>query len=263
MQYLIHTGGDVVARQARVYAVTADTKAEAQELAKQQFAEEYSLVDNITYTKVYPRTRRAIAAFILMFVPILLSLVSWSNETGHELITMRPEATSIIYAAMIYIAFVIRFKGIQRTISSWIDIAACLIVIVLISSFIQAILTESTVRIFWMEFSFDPKILLIVAIILSWLGLKFVSVICMAVIAIYALFAVTTLSHAMGSLWGTVYVLCSLLGMLFYFSIEPVLIESLPHFKKAITYGLNHIKEDTAAVESVIKRNIENKRNGE
>ena len=85
-----------------------------------------------------------------------------------------------------------------------------------------------------------------VAIILSWLGLKIVSLVCMGGITIFALFNMAELSAAMGAFWGPLYILCSFIGILMYLSVEPACDEALLQIKYAARKGLNHLNGDVS-----------------
>ena len=54
-QYLIHTGGEVVEKQDKVYIVEANSKEKAQEIAKMNFMEEFCVANEYIYTKSYKR----------------------------------------------------------------------------------------------------------------------------------------------------------------------------------------------------------------
>lgn len=243
MQYLVNTSGDVLNRQSKAYAVKASSKEEALEIAKNNFHEEFYAVDENISVMPFERTGKAIAAYFLMLIPIALSFISWKN--GHDSISIMPDFISSLYAILLYAAFVVRFKGIQRTISSWIDIAFCIFNVLLISSFIQTILVTKTINILWIkEITINTTMILPVAIILSWLGLKIMSSVCIVGVGTFALFNITKLSEAMGPFKGTVFILCAFIGILFYISIEPAFIEALPHFKKSVRSGLNYVRDD-------------------
>ena len=133
MQYIVQVSGDVLERQNRAYIVNAKAKEDAQLIAKQNFCDDFSVDSDTMSVKYNRRPFRAIIAFVLMLIPIFLSFIGWGD--GHNLISISPDLTSCLYSMLIYVAFVVRFKGIQRTMSSWIDILFCVFMILLLSSF--------------------------------------------------------------------------------------------------------------------------------
>ncbi len=242
-QYLVHTSGEVLDRQSKAYVVKASTKEEAQEIAKNNFAEEFYVVDDHIYTKPYKRSWKAIFAVIFMMIPIVLSLIGW--RVGHDTIYIRPDYISCLYALLFYSAFIVRFKGIHRVFETKIDIVLCVSVILLLSSFIQTLFVTKNISILGLkEIPIDTKVLVLIAILLSWFGLKLVSAICMLSVGVLAIFNITVLNTAMGSLVGSTYIICAFIGLLLYISIEPAVIEALPYLKNSVNRGIDYMRRD-------------------
>lgn len=253
MQFLIHTSGKTLETCDKVYVVNAMSEAEAKQKAIKSFENEFGVVTESIITQPFKRIKRAIWAYIFMIIPILLSFINW--KIGHDTLRIAPDLVSCLYSVGIYAAFVVRFKGIQRIIESWIDIIFSVLIILLFSTFIQTILFDKTINLFWMDqFKIDTKIILPIAIILSWLGLKFVSLICMAGVGVLSLFNITVLSSAMGNVWGTLYIISSFLGIILYLSIEPVTMEAKLHFKKSMMRAIDYTKNDGDCVKSSMKK---------
>ena len=222
----------------------------------QNFCNEFSADVEMVEIKSDRRTHKAVLAFIFMLIPILLSFINWKN--GHDTISISPDYISTLYGVLIYAAFVVRFKGIPRTVSSWIDILFCVFNVLLFASFVKTILFTKTITILGIiKINIDTNILLPVAIILSWLGLKIVSLICIAIITIVALFNITALNIAMGSIFGPLYVICSFIGIMLYLSVEPAFIESIHQFGEVVNKSFNYLNKDV----SNVKANIDNKVN--
>lgn len=148
---------------------------------------------------------------------------------------------------MIYAAFVVRFKGIQRTVSSWIDILFCVFTVLLLSTFVKTILVTKTISVLGLtDITISTNVVLPVAIILSWLGLKVVSLVCMGGIAIIALFNITALNTAMGTIFGPLYIICSFVGIMMYLSVEPAFVETLLQVRNVATKGLHRLSGDVS-----------------
>lgn len=265
MQYLVQVSGDITNKLNKTYVVNSNSLEKAQVMATQNFCEEFEITSADVYVKSHRRTVKAIFAFIFMLVPILLSLISWKN--GHDTISISPDYISCLYGTLIYAAFIVRFKGVQRMVSSWIDILFCVFSILLLSSFVKTILATETISILGLtKFTIDSKVLLPIAIVLSWLGLKFVSLVCMAIIAIIALFNITALNAAMGMICGPLYVICSFVGIVMYLAVEPAYLETLSHFKSVAAKGLSRLNNEITQTKSKaisIKSSITSKTNSE
>lgn len=246
MQYLVQVSGEIADKQSKTYVINSDSSENARIVATQNFRDEFSLKGEAVYVKSHKRTFKAIIAFVFMVIPIFLSLISWKN--GRETISISPDYISCLYGILIYSAFVVRFKGVQRTVTSWIDILFCVFIILLLSSFVKTILVTKTINLLGLtEITINTNIVLPIAIILSWLGLKTVSLICMAGIAVIALFNISVLNEAMGMICGPLYVICSYIGILLYFAIEPACLEILSNFKLSAARGIHRFNYEIEA----------------
>ena len=243
MQFLIHVSGDVLDKQSKVYVVNSDSVESAQTIATQNFCDEFLTDKAVVTIKPQRRTTKAMCSFIFMLIPILLSFISWKN--GHDSISISPDYISCLYGVLLYAAFVVRIKGIPRTVSSWIDIMFSVCSVLLLSTFIKTILVTETISLLGLgEVSVSTNVILPVAIILSWLGLKIVSLACMATILVIALFNITVLNVAMGMICGPLYIICAFVGIMLYLSIEPAFIETLSQFRRTALKSLDYIGRD-------------------
>lgn len=173
MKYLIHTEGKIVNLQGKSYRVKASTKEEAQQLAREQFIEEYGCNGEI-YTSKAIKTKVVTAGSIIgMLIAVLLSFINWKSE--HATISIKPDLISTVMAIVIYSAYVIRFKGLQR-MSDCTDWIFFILSVLLLSSFIQSILSSREFQIPIIGTYIDCRMLFVLAMILSWLGLKILSV---------------------------------------------------------------------------------------
>ena len=245
MQYVVHVSGEVLDRQNKAYVVNSKSPEDAQLIATQNFFEDFAIESDAVFVKLHKRTYKAIFSFLFMLIPILLSFVAWKN--GHNTISISPDYLSCLYGVLIYTAFVVRFKGIQRAVSSWIDILFCVFTVLLLSTFVKTILVTKTISLLGLtNITINTNVVLPVVIILSWLGLKVVSLICMGSIAIIALFNITALSMAMGTLWGPLYIICSFIGIMMYLSVEPAFVETLLQVKNTTAMGLHRLSGDVS-----------------
>ena len=245
MEYITKVCGEVASSHVKAYAVDANSEEEAIKVAKQNFQNEYLTNGNVVVIeKPYTRKKRSIIAIVAMIIPILLSLISWKN--GHNTISISPNLISCIFGVLIYSAFVIRFKGIQRTVRSTYDILFAIISVILISTFISIILVNKQISLLGGLFKIpvDSMTILVVAVILSWVGLKLVSLVCLGAILLPALNNIIGLNAAMGTLWGSIYIISSFLGVLMYASVEPAFMDTRRSLLNFTKKSINHINND-------------------
>lgn len=244
-EYIVPVTGSVPERKTTSYLVRACSQDDARRIAEGKFSEEFgtfgespSALDN--------RTPRAIVACILMSIAIGLSYIDWAH--GDNLISIAPSLTSCLISLILYTSYVVRFKGVHRIVTSENDIALCLCVILLFASFVQTILAEDITLIpktlLTKELSIDSYHLLFATILLSWIGVKIVSAACFLLVAIAAFSSIMSLSDAMGSLFGPLYILSSFFGLLFYISVEPAASEALYHIKASARAAKKYVEND-------------------
>lgn len=252
MQYLVKVSGDVLDKKDRTYVINSHSVEGAQQIASQSFCEEFAIKGDAIVVKSSRRTLRAITAMIFLLVPVFLSCgVSWG--TGHELISIRPDELSCLYSVLIYAAFVVRYKGIRSTFASWIDISFFVFMILLLSSFVQTVLVEEEFSFFGLfDYTVNTKLILLVAVILSWLGLKIVSLVCMGGIMLFAMTNIANLSDALGTTCGPIYIICSFIGIMMYLSVEPAVVEILSQARYSAGRGLRYISHDVSTVKTKV-----------
>ena len=249
MQYVVQVNGEVTGQQSRTYIVDSQTADEAQSVAKQNFQSDYQTINDPKCVKMYKRTKNALVSLAFMLIPISLSLVDWKN--GHDTIRIGPDYLSCLYAVVLYSAFLVRFKGLQRAFGTLIDIVFCVFNVLLLSTFVQTLLVVEEIKVFGMTaFSLDAHIILPVAIVLSWLGLKLVSLLSFVGIAVMAISRVSFLNEAMGNTFGTIYVICAFIGIGIYLSIEPAVSESINSIKSTVGQGIGKANQEISCAKS-------------
>ncbi len=250
MEYLVKVTGAVLDTECKTYLVKTDSETEAKALAAQQFNDEFSSYGQVTCEDPQRRGTRAVWAIVLMFIAFLLSIPRWAVPNSHELLAIRPDLLSTLYAILLYAVFIIRFKGIKRTVGSFYDILLCVVCILLLASLIQLFLNSSINL-----GGINGKTLLPIAILFSAFGVKFISLICMGLITILGFLNVNTLNNAMG-FWGVVYILLAFVGMLIYFSVEPVINEALTQVKISFTNSMARLSADATQAKSSFSKLI-------
>lgn len=251
MEYIIKVCGEVVDNQYKAYAVKANSESQAQKIAKQNFQEEFLTDGNVAVVeKPFMRKKRSVFALIAMIIPILLSLINWKH--GHSTISISPDLISCLFGVLIYSSFVIRFKGIQRTVQTKTDILFAIVSVLLLSTFVRILLLDTKFTLLGglIKFPINTYVVLIFAVILSWIGLKGVSLTCIGFIVLCALGNILGLNKAMRTLWGSIYVISSFLGIIMYASVEPTFMESKQYIHKFFKSNFKSLNEDLYQVKS-------------
>jgi hypothetical protein len=249
--YLVHTSGKVIREDEEIhtYLIRADSLEEAQNIGKKLFSNEYGTdSQSISTTGVkFNRSGRAILAIAFMSIAIALSFTNWFTETAHTSVSFKPDFISSLFAVSLYTAYVVKFKGVEQTLKFW-DLLLSIFSILLIAGFVKILLVEKNLHILAFEIPIQTSLLLVVAVILSWVGFKSVSAFCMLVIVILGIINITTLNEAMG-FFGIIYILTSFFGVLSYISIEPSVIDALPYIRKSVFNGSQFIQSNVGSLQ--------------
>lgn len=268
MEYLVHTSGRISNFQDKAYVVKASSEQEAKKIAKENFEREFDCIEINAEAKSYKRTKRAIMACVLMLVAVVISLFTFKSQerilfffSKSVEFSIAPRMDSCVFAVIFYAVYAIRFKGIERTVGTHIDIVLTVITILLLSSVFQLILSTDNLKLFWFIDCPKPGVVLAITIIASLFGIKLMSACCMAFIAITAVSNLSNASNAMG-IWGIIYVMCAFIGFLIYLSIEPSILEAFSEIKNSFSNQFKVAKNDfyvaktetNAIVNKVIKK---------
>ena len=250
MEFLVHTSGEVSSFHNKTYVVKARSEEEAQKIAKQNFKNEFDCKKIHTEARSYARTGRAIAAAALMLIAIVISFFDYPYEdtilffiSTERTFSFAPSMQSCIFAIIFYISYVIRFKGILRSVSTFTDVAFCVLSVLLLSSVFELILTTDNLKFLWLIRLPDPYIVLVITIITSLFGVKLLSALSMAFIAITAVSNILVANEAMKFV-GVIYVLCAFVGILLYLSIEPAVLEAFPMIQSSFSRMFRRTKKD-------------------
>lgn len=164
---------------------------------------------------------------------------------NHTAMSMSPSMLAIIYGIILYSSFIVRFKGVKNIFLSIPDIIACVFIVCILASMIQILLQSNEITFLWVfKISIDANSLIIIALLLSFFGIKIVSCICYIFIGILAISNINLFSQAMGNLWGMVYLLTAYIGIMMYIACDPVLEMIWPTLINAVSGTLNYAKRD-------------------
>ena len=258
MRYLVHTSGQVAEPHSKAYVVKAGSAEEAAEVARQNFQQEFGCENVEAAVQKNPITKRAIAALVLMLIAILISLKDFQIEKGiwiwkkTEEFLITPDMRSCIFAIFFYAIYIVRFKGVKRTLETPMDIAFTVLSIFLLSSVFQLLFKGGFklfgfIQIPWLA----PDKLFVIVVIASLLGVKLVSAICLALIMLAAFCNISTANEAMGT-WGVVYVMCAFMGILFYLSVEPAVLEAFPQIRGSFVKTAKTVQNDFSGAKETL-----------
>lgn len=241
--FLVKTVGEVteVTQQEHTYIIQATSDEEAREIGKKLFTETHAVSsDKISLSaRPFNYQTRAILAILFMTVAIGLSFVKWHTATSFEAIDFAPDLEGTFLATLFYSAFVVRFKGVEKSVQSVLDVLLSLAVLLLFASFFNIFLIDTAFKFLFWTVPIDSMAVIILAIALSWLGLEIVSAFCYLVVAFLAMSNFSLLNDAMELGW--VYVLCAFLGLLLYWSIEKTMLEATDFYRGYVDKSFGHI----------------------
>lgn len=251
-KYIVKTQGKVFDIQDKAYEIVAQNKNEAEAIAKDRFIEEYPVIDQHLHAKASPISLPTYISIIALIIAILPTFIRWAN--GHDIISLRPSFMSCVYALLLYAGYIVRFKGVVNMFQSWTDLIFCPLLVLLFSSFIQALFTTTTLHFFMWELPIDSKTLLLLSVALSWLGFRFMSVVCAMLLFILSVGNLFGLDAAMGSIFGPIYVIASFIGLASYMSTEPAFYEGFRFFGKDMIRSSLKFQDDFSYAKDTVKQ---------
>lgn len=249
-EYMVHTRGEVtkVDEERHTYIITANSQEEAALLAKNAFSEMYgSSPENIVASSsMVNRNLKGWLAVILLSIAIFLSFIKWYVGDSSEAVVFKPNLIGGIYATFIYGAYIVRFKGVQDLFHSILDTALLIVNIATLSGIINMLLITERFSVLGIGFPIDTQYVILLAIFVSWIGLKSISGICLIAVILLGMLKLVTLNSAMGHM-GILYVLSITLGALLYASIEPSVIDAVPYFYRSFEKQSRWVKSDISS----------------
>lgn len=178
-----------------------------------------------------------------MSIAISLSFANWFVGDSHTATSFKPDMIGTLYATLLYLAYVVRFKGVEETIGSIWDLITMVTSILLLASLVNILLLKKNFSFLFFEIPFNTNYFIIFGILLSWLGYRYYSSLFIIFVTFFGLLNMTTLNAAMAN-YGIIYVMSATLGILLYVSIEPAIIESVPYLRNSLLRSSRIIKQD-------------------
>jgi hypothetical protein len=225
------------------YHIQGDDKKEAEKQALKIYRKAYPDAINIKVIKNY---RMNGVAIICMLIACFFSFIPWYN--GSFMFSLMPSMLSTLLAIGLYSAVIIRLKGLHNSFCSFSDTVLSILTILFCSSFINFFLNDNT-----------GKIILLVSILLSWLGLKFIAGIVWIVLFVFVGARVMLVNAAMG-VWGSFYILSAFIGIILQLKQINFASDIGKEFKSMTSRAqykiFNDISSVTAAVKNKKKKTI-------
>lgn len=231
MKYIVKAQGKVLDYKQTAYEINADSREEAENIARERFGKEYISADQEIRTSASGIRWNMLVAIIALSAAVLIALIGF--RSGKNVI--RPDLTSIMYAAGVYVILLFKVKGLKNLLNikdwvtaftSWESIAMAVLMILWIASFIQ--LMFSNVPVFKLfSFSMDMRMIALVLALIAYFGSGILSLICLALFFLLSRMSFATLASMLGTVKGFIYLGSSLIGILAYLSARPFLYELL------------------------------------
>lgn len=262
-EYLVKTQGYIITDKSENYIINAENEEKARVQAENIFKNDYVLVDdNINFSIECRKDRYLLISALGLFIAVVFAYLDWYNNL--EVFSMRPHLLTTIYGTIFYTSFIVRFKGIKNVFLSKFDLIISVLMILVISSLFEIILGSHEVEFLFFKATIDPNIIIILALVLSWLGMKIVSVGCYFFVAILTLNNIFNLSVAMGPICGPLFIILTYVSIGIYVACDPALLNVFPSIFNASKKGVNYLNNDFNAAkiglykvkDDVIKRSI-------
>ena len=201
----------------------------------------------LSVTSISKRTS-AIPGIICFSIALVMSFFRYFEEGGFNYIYLYPNIVSVLLSVVIYSSFVIRIKGIQNTFKNSLDTIISMLFILVFAMFIQIFTSNSKIssgligKILSKLGLGNSYYLIIAAIVLSWLGIKQVCGFVWLAIFALALTELVTCGNYMGNVKGSVFILSSFCGFVFFLKYEGKLI--INSFRKLAISSSTFVKSD-------------------
>ena len=159
-------------------------------------------------------------------IALLLTTIPFYEKNGFNSVFLFPNIISLVCSLFVYSSFVIRVKGINNTFKNIPDFIISILCILVLASFIKIFLRDSLVLTGWVGnvlkmFGLNNSYLLIVgAVIFSWLGIKTIAGFMWIIIAVLGMVELATAGQYMGEYISAVFILSSFCGFIFYLKYE-------------------------------------------
>lgn len=210
-----------------------------------------------------------IPAIVFLAIAVFLTFFKFDLKTGTAQLELLPNGVSLILSIAIYSAVVLRVKGFRSSFNTPIDVIVSVLTICLLATFIKVLLNDAVessgiVSVFLEKIGMGNSLwLIILAVVLSWLGMKNISKYVYLIVAVLGFVELCSIDGFMGEVLCVIFLLSSFLGFVFYLKYEGKLItDSLANTVSSIISktGITNINTDGEKLGEDIRLYIENKK---
>lgn len=249
--FVVFSDLDVIDKVTTVSTVSSSSKEEAKEIVKKELESRNDFVgDSIVMRVEEKNTREQIIATVLFVISVILSLTKWTIGTKHGQYDISPNLESGVYAVLVFLTLYVRFKGLNSIFDSLLDLIDCILIIALLSSFIRIVMIKQidlfdfTTLFFQIKpFTFSTTHLIVLGIVLSFLGLKLLSLISYGVVLFVGISNLMKISSAM-EIKGFIFFIFAIIGILLYLKNDPELQAALPFIQNTYRHGKHLLNND-------------------
>lgn len=226
----------------KTICITAKNQEEASLICEKQLKE-----SNISFIALN-RKSSILPAIIFLFIVSLFSFFKFHKENSLKTISLMPGILPMVFSIIIYAAFVIRVKGINNTFKDFSDTLVSVLFFYTLAIFINLFtsLPASSSgligKFFYKTLNIKPINLIIVATILSLIGLKQICGFVWIFICIAGIIELGSLESFLGKWNSIIFLISSFLGVVFYLKYEGKAIQN--SFKKLSQATFEMIKSD-------------------
>lgn len=226
----------------KTICISAKNQEEAASICEKQLKE-----SNISFVALNKKSGVS-PAIIFLFIASLFSFINFYKEHSLKEISLMPNGISMLFSIIIYSAFVIRVKGINNTFKNFSDTLVSILffytLAIFINLFVDLPASSSGFigKLFYKKLNIKPISFIIVATILSLIGLKQICGFVWIFICITGIIELSSLESFLGKMNLIVFLVSSFLGIVFYLKYEGEVIQN--SFKKLSQTTFEIIKSD-------------------
>lgn len=261
-KYTVQMAGRALKQVAvsQTYLIKAENESEAIEYGRRQFSENYNVGSNNVKIEFILSNgdfiKRLIFAITCFSIAITLSSIPWFDGKANIPVTIYPTLKTLVYSLFFVGGTYFRIKDFKDFNKHFfVNLLLLLMNILLFATFISIFLKPHFLNIFGVEIlNIQSDYILFFAIILSWGGVKSVSLICYFIIAFLSLTNFSIISDAMG-VPGIFYFISSVSFIIANLSIDPEMQRALPFISNTIDKSIDYFKYETReSIENIEKR---------
>lgn len=206
-----------------------------------------------------------IPGIVFLTIAFLMTFVKYYEPDGFNYVDLFPSPLSILFSIIVYVAFVVKVKGIENTLKNATDTIISVLFILVFATFMNIFTNNAKVssgiigKILGKIGLNNTNYLIVAAIVLSWLGIKQIASFVWIAIILLGITELITCGNYMGNFKGMVFLLSSFLGFVFYLKYEGKKI--INSFRKLGVASNNFIKSNINESGEILKKEVNKAKN--